>query len=66
MQWENPQLIVDITDTMDLKLKALACHQSQVGDFAGVETRVRERSAELGKPHGYPYAETFGRIVLPR
>ena len=66
MQWEQPQLVVDITGTMDLKLKAVACHQSQVGDFAAVEKRVRERSAELGKPGGYAYAETFDRIVLPR
>jgi LmbE family N-acetylglucosaminyl deacetylase len=66
MQWENPQLVVDITDTMDLKLKAVACHQSQVGDFAGVEKRVRERSAEIGKPKGYAYAEAYDHIVLPR
>jgi LmbE family N-acetylglucosaminyl deacetylase len=66
MQWESPQVVVDITDTMDLKLKAVACHQSQVGDFAAVEKRVRERSAELGRPKGYAYAETFDRIVLPR
>jgi LmbE family N-acetylglucosaminyl deacetylase len=66
MQWENPHLVVDITDVMDLKLKALACHVSQVGDFAGVETRVRERSAEIGKEKGYAYAESFDRIVMPR
>jgi LmbE family N-acetylglucosaminyl deacetylase len=66
MQWENPQLVVDISETMDLKVKALACHQSQLPDFAGVEARVRERSAELGKPRGYAYAETFDRIVMPR
>lgn len=66
MQWDDPHLIVDISDTMDLKLKALACHQSQVGDFPGVEARVRERSAALGKARGYAYAEAFDRIVLPR
>lgn len=66
MQWENPQLVVDITETMDLKLKALACHVSQVGDFAGVETRIRERAAELGKPKRFAYAETFDRFLLPR
>ena len=66
MQWENPQLVVDITDVMDLKIKALACHASQFGDFAGVEKRIRERAAELGKPKGYAYAETFDRIVLGR
>ena len=66
MQWENPHLVVDIADTMDLKLKALACHASQLRDFPSVEARVRERSAQLGKPKGYAYAEAFDRIVMPR
>jgi LmbE family N-acetylglucosaminyl deacetylase len=66
MQWDNPQLVVDISDTMDLKLKALACHQSQVPNFPAIEARVRERAAALGKPYGYAYAEAFDRIVMPR
>ncbi len=66
MQWENPHLVVDISDVMDLKLKALACHASQFADFPAVEKRVRERSAELGKSKGYAYAETFDRVVLAR
>jgi LmbE family N-acetylglucosaminyl deacetylase len=66
MQWENPHVVVDITEVMDLKLKALACHVSQVGDFAGTEARVRERAAELGRAKGYAYAESFDRIVMPR
>ncbi|MBI4589526.1 MAG: PIG-L family deacetylase [Candidatus Rokubacteria bacterium] len=66
MWWENPEVVVDISDAMDLKLKALACHASQMGDFAALEARVRERSAQLGKPKGFAYAETFNRIVIPR
>jgi LmbE family N-acetylglucosaminyl deacetylase len=66
MQWEKPQLVVDISEQMDLKLKALACHVSQVGNFEGVEARVRERSAEVGREQGFAYAESFDRIVMPR
>jgi LmbE family N-acetylglucosaminyl deacetylase len=66
MQWENPHVVIDITDVMDLKLKAIACHVSQVGDFTGAEARVRQRSAELGKDKGYAYAESFDRILMPR
>src|SRR5216110_334799 len=66
MQWDTPHIVVDITEVMDLKLKALACHVSQVGDFAGAEVRVRERSAEIGRVKGYAYAEAFDRIVMPR
>ena len=66
MQWESPQLVVDIGDVIDLKIKALACHQSQFADFANVEARIRQRAAELGKPQGYAYAEAFDRVVLMR
>jgi LmbE family N-acetylglucosaminyl deacetylase len=66
MWWENPEVVVDISDTMDLKIKALACHVSQLKDMAAVEKRVRERAAELGKPKGYAYAETFEPIVIER
>ena len=66
MQWENPRLVVDVSDVMDLKLKALACHASQFADFAAVEARVRERARQLGQGQGYAYAETFDRIALGR
>ena len=31
IQWEQPALLVDITETMALKLEAITCHASQVG-----------------------------------
>jgi LmbE family N-acetylglucosaminyl deacetylase len=65
IQWEHPQLIVDITDNMDLKLEAIRCHASQVGDFKAVEVRMRNRAAILGKEKGYSYAEGFDQIVVP-
>lgn len=57
IQWEDPQLVVDITDMMDLNLKAIACH--------AIEGRVRARGAALGKAKGYACAEGFNHIVLP-
>jgi LmbE family N-acetylglucosaminyl deacetylase len=65
IQWEHPQLVVDITDNMDLKLEAIRCHASQVGDFKAVEARMRNRAAILGKEKGYSYAEGFDQIVVP-
>ena len=65
MQWENPQLVVDISETIEAKIKALACHASQFSDFSAVEARVRERSRQLGQAKGYAYAEAFDRIVIP-
>ncbi len=66
MWWESPEVVVDVSDTMDLKLKALACHASQIQDMPAVERRVRERAAQIGKAKGYAYAETFDRIIIER
>jgi LmbE family N-acetylglucosaminyl deacetylase len=66
MAWENPDHVVDISATMDLKLKALACHVSQLPDMAAVERRVRDRNAQLGRARGFAYAEAFDRIVMDR
>src|SRR5712691_13516817 len=65
IQWEQPRLVLDITGTMDVKLKAISCHASQLGDFSVVEARMRARAAALGKAKGYPYAEGFDHVVLP-
>ena len=65
IQWEQPRLVIDITDTMDLKLEAIRCHVSQVGDFAAVEARMRTRAATIGKEKGLSYAEGFDHIVVP-
>jgi LmbE family N-acetylglucosaminyl deacetylase len=64
MQWHQPHIVNDISEVMDLKIKALACHASQFADFSAVEARVRQRSKELGASHGYGYAEAFDRIVI--
>jgi LmbE family N-acetylglucosaminyl deacetylase len=66
MWWDNPEVLVDITDTIDLKLQALACHASQIRDLDAVAKRVRERAAHFGKLKGYAYAESFERIVIDR
>jgi len=65
IQWEQPRLVIDITDTIDLKLEAGRCHASQVGDVKAFEDRIRKRAATLGKGKGYIYAEAFDHIVVP-
>ena len=65
-QEKDHQVAVDISETIGLKLEAIACHQSQFPDFPAMEARVRDRCAALGTPHGYAYAETFDRILLSR
>ena len=65
IQWERPGLVIDVTDTMELKLEAIRCHASQIGDMKAVEARMRNRAVTLGKEKGYAYAEGFDQIVVP-
>ena len=52
--------VVDISTTIERKIDALMCHKSQVGeDRSKIEGWMRERTAEIGKAHGYAYAESF-------
>jgi LmbE family N-acetylglucosaminyl deacetylase len=53
----EPDTYVDITDTIEIKLKALAEHVSQLGP--DVEGRVRERAQQTGREAGYAFAEAF-------
>ena len=55
--------VVDITDTIDRKVEALMCHRSQLpGEPDEVGGWIRERSAEIGKPAGFAYGESF-RVI---
>ncbi len=54
---------IDITDTMDLKLKALRCHVSQLGDW-DPEPMMKEWTSEAGSKVGYKYAEGYFKITL--
>jgi len=59
---EEGETYVDVTDTLELKIKALACHGSQGG--AEAEGWVRERAAGQGEPAGVEYAEAFRAFKL--
>ena len=55
---------VDITDTFDKKIAALAAHPSQIPDMAAVEERMRQLAEADGKEAGVRLAEAFVRIDL--
>lgn len=63
MAWEHPEVVVDISETIDLKIAALACHASQMPDRPALDKSVRERHARFGQVQGYRYAELFTRVV---
>ncbi len=60
----HPDTFVDITATMDRKVKSLLAHRSQVGP--DVEKMLREWDTEDGKKVGCDYAESFRAMILER
>lgn len=56
---EGSNVHVDVTDVVDLKLKALACHRSQHDNAPETVDWIRERMREAGKRYGVEYAEVY-------
>ena len=62
---EEPDTYIDITETFDIKMAALNCHASQVGQYMEIlGQRVRERAEKMGQEKGFPLAEAFRRIEV--
>lgn len=61
--FEDPNEIVDISSTIETKIKALAAHKSQVSNKSF--KWVREVGRMIGKERGYKYAEGFVKLTLP-
>jgi LmbE family N-acetylglucosaminyl deacetylase len=55
---------VDISQTLEQKIEAIARHASQMRDPDGTATRLRARAGECGKRHGVPAAEEFKRLRI--
>lgn len=61
---EQPNVLVDISETIEDKIEALKLHVSQVGAAEQLAERVKTRSSQIAEPHGLQYAEAFRRIVM--
>lgn len=56
----EPDTWVEITDTLEVKVAALLCHESQLGSDAGhAADVVRRRAASAGSAGGVAFAETY-------
>jgi LmbE family N-acetylglucosaminyl deacetylase len=61
----EPDTWVDITNAIDTKAAALACHASQIGEGGEwLLSVVRQRAEEAGQAAGVRYAEAFRKVVL--
>ncbi|MBI3964276.1 MAG: PIG-L family deacetylase [Chloroflexi bacterium] len=59
----EPDLCVDISETIDSKIAALRCHRSQTAPNP-TDEYVRNRAAETGRPFSCAMAEAFKYIRL--
>jgi LmbE family N-acetylglucosaminyl deacetylase len=62
---DQPNVWIDITETIDQKIEALKKHASQMGDWDPTE-RIKGWNAEVGEDKGYAYAESYRVITLVR
>jgi LmbE family N-acetylglucosaminyl deacetylase len=60
---ERPDVFIDITSTLDVKVKALREHKSQMGEWDPTEM-ITTWAREQGKKRRLAAAEAFRRMVL--
>jgi len=68
---DEPNVIVDVTDSIDRQIAALIRHESQLPGFnvpAGetIGQRLRHYAAELAEGYGFQYGAAFRRLIARR
>ena len=65
---DYPDTYVDIGETIDMKIRALLCHKSQMSHRTEQDTgeSVRERAEQCAEGSGYRYAEAFRKLGFRR
>lgn len=63
---EDPNHRSDITDTYDVKLAALRCHESQLGNdlFPELEEWLKRQAREMAEGENFELAEAFHRVEI--
>ena len=63
---EEPNYRLDISDTFDIKVAALRCHQSQVQGhpFPDMEKWMREWARQMAEGEDFELAEAFHRVEV--
>jgi LmbE family N-acetylglucosaminyl deacetylase len=68
---DEPNVIVDVTDSIDRQIAALVRHESQLPGFsvAAGETigqRLKRHAAEVAEGYGFQYGAVFRRLIARR
>jgi LmbE family N-acetylglucosaminyl deacetylase len=61
---KEPDLAIDISQTIEFKLKALECFQSQLTHMPEWKEYIKNRASQIGEKYGLQYAEEFKVIRL--
>ena len=61
--WNQTDLYINITETIDVKVSALRAHRSQMGDW-DPELRIKEWASERARGKEMTYAESFRVVTL--
>jgi LmbE family N-acetylglucosaminyl deacetylase len=61
---QQPNVILDVTEFWETKIRALYEHKSQIGDPEALAARMRSRLTPDSTPENPRYEESFRRIVL--
>lgn len=65
INFNQSNFIVDVSDTIDLKMAALEAHASQMPDLQKTQNMMRDVAAQIGATSGYDFGESFMRIDIP-
>ncbi len=60
---EDPNLRLDISETINLKLAALKCHESQMREYPRIEEMILTGARSAAEGESYEYAERFHQIT---
>jgi LmbE family N-acetylglucosaminyl deacetylase len=60
---QQPDTIIDVTETWTIKLEALLCHKTQIGDVEKFKERMLSRHTKDSTDENPRYEEKFRRIV---
>jgi len=61
---ESPDFWVDISETIEIKLQAVRCHESQGLAAPQIQERIKNRASEVGRAKGYSFGEAFKKMVM--
>jgi LmbE family N-acetylglucosaminyl deacetylase len=60
----QPNTVIDVTDTWEIKLQAICEHKSQIGDLEKMLERMRDRRTTDSTPEAPRYEEKFRRLII--